>query len=83
MKKTECALCQLKNGECGRVLSVDESGGIRQRLLDLGFVPGARVKRLFSAPSGDPAAYCIRDAVIALRASDAEGITVMNYEFFR
>ena len=83
MNHSECALCDLRDGECGRVLSIGECGNLRQRLLDLGFVEGTRVKRLFSAPSGDPAAYGIRDAVIALRASDAAGITVMTNETFQ
>lgn len=83
MKNSECALCDLQDGECGRVVLLGECGNLRQRLLDLGFVEGARVKRLFSAPSGNPAAYLIRDAVIALRASDAAGITVMKYVSFQ
>ena len=83
MEKQKRALCALRDGASGRVVSIGECGGLGQRLIELGFVSGTRVNRLFSAPSGDPAAYLIRDAVIALRASDAEGITVMNYEFFR
>ena len=83
MRKSKCALCDLRDGECGAVYSLTGCGGLRQRLLDLGFVEGARVKRLFSAPSGNPAAYQIRGAVIAIRASDAAGITVMKYESFQ
>ena len=83
MNHSECALCQLRDGECGRVLTIGECGNLRQRLLDLGFVDGVRVRRLFSAPSGDPAAYLIRDAVIALRASDAAGIRVIKYVSFQ
>lgn len=79
MKNSECALCDLREGEWGRVLFIGECGNLRQRLLDLGLVEGARVKRLFAAPSGNPAAYLIRGAVIALRTSDAAGITVMKY----
>ncbi len=71
-----CALCDLKDGECARVFSVSGSGELARRLLDLGFVEGMRIRRLFAAPSGDPAAYLIREAVIALRASDAAGIAV-------
>ena len=78
MKKEVCELCGLRDGECGRVTALEEGRSLRQRLLDLGFVEGTRVKRLFSAPSGDPAAYLIREAVIALRASDAAGIKVMK-----
>ena len=83
MRKSKCALCDLRDGEWGVVYSLTGCGGLRQRLLDLGFVEGARVKRLFSAPSGNLAAYQIRGAVIAIRASDAAGITVMKYESFQ
>ncbi len=39
--------------------------------MDIGLTGGARVKYLFSAPSGEPRAYLIRGAVIALRLEDA------------
>ena len=51
-------------------------GELRRRLLDLGFTPGAAVRCLFAAPSGDPRAYMIRDSVIALRGSDASLVTL-------
>ncbi len=76
MDNSECALCDLRDGECGRVLSAGGCRELGRRLLDLGFVEGAFVKRLFAAPSGDPAAYGICGAVIALRADDASGIAV-------
>lgn len=78
MEHVVCELCCLRDGECGRVVALECGRSFRQRLLDLGFVEGARVKRLFAAPSGNPAAYLIREAVIALRASDAAGIKVMK-----
>ena len=51
-------------------------GELRRRLMDLGFTPGAAVRCLFAAPSGDPRAYMIRDSVIALRGSDASLVTL-------
>ena len=39
--------------------------------MDLGLTHGARVRCLFAAPGGDPRAYRIRGAVIALRSEDA------------
>ena len=76
MANSYCGLSELTDGQTGRILSLDGGGELRQRLLDLGFVEGARVTRLYSAPSGDPAAYGIGEAVIALRACDAAGIAV-------
>ena len=48
----------------------------RRRMLDLGLVKGTRVKALQKSPSGDPVAYFIRWAVIALRTEDAQKIIV-------
>ncbi len=75
-----CSLRCLRDGECGRILALGECGGLYKRLLDLGFIEGARVRKLFSAPSGSPAAYLVMDAVIALRSADADGIAVMKNE---
>ena len=45
-----------------------------RRLADLGLLPGAAVFCTALAPAGDPAAYLIRGAVIALRGRDAAGV---------
>ena len=49
-----------------------------RRLLDLGFVPGAHVGVEFRSPGGEPTAYRIRAALIALRAEDSEQIFVVD-----
>ena len=63
----------LRPGEMARVrgLLPDDGRNIVFRLLDLGFTRGARVRCLFAAPSGEPRAYRIRGAVVALRSEDA------------
>ena len=48
----------------------------RRRLLDLGLLPGTLVAPKMASPSGDPVAYRVRGAVIALRRSQAEQIQV-------
>lgn len=58
------------------ITSLEISGSMRRRLLDLGLTPGTDISCLFQAPSGNPRAYLIRGAVIALRNQDAEKITV-------
>ena len=64
-------LSTLKAGESASVASLVTPDPLRRRLLDLGFTPGARVCCLFTAPSGDPQAFVVRNTVIALRKSDA------------
>lgn len=46
----------------------------RRRLQELGFVPGGRVEVVQESPWGDPVAYAVCGAVIALRRSDARQI---------
>ena len=48
----------------------------RRRLLDLGLLPGTLVEAKMASPSGDPVAYRVRGAVIALRRSQADQIQV-------
>lgn len=51
-------------------------GPQRRRLLDLGIVPGTVVRAELSSASGDPVAYRIRGAVIALRRAQAQAILI-------
>lgn len=69
-------LSQLPCGREARVLCLEDRGPLRQRLLDLGMVPGTRVRCVGRAPSGDPSAYAMRGMVLALRRTDAEKIQV-------
>lgn len=68
----------LATGEEAVVVGIGERvhGGQRHRLLDLGVVPGTLVRAELRSPSGDPVAYRIRGAVIALRRAQAEDILV-------
>lgn len=71
-------LNDLPLGQVGMVTSLISSGTQRRRMLDLGLVEGTRVKALQKSPSGDPVAYLIRGAVIALRSEDADQILMQN-----
>ena len=64
-------LNELAPGGVGRV-----EGAMRRRLLELGLVAGTRVRCLGRSPLGDPSAYEIRGAVIALRDRDSAGVLV-------
>ena len=71
-------LSALAPGESGDVIALATScrGAQRRRLLDLGLVPGTRVTSELRGPSGDPSAYRIRGALIALRRDQASHIFV-------
>ncbi|MDK2820818.1 MAG: ferrous iron transport protein [Clostridia bacterium] len=66
----------LANGKSGLVTSILSEGLTRRRLLDLGLVPGSKVEVIQRSPSGDPTAFNIRGAIIALRNEDAKQILV-------
>jgi ferrous iron transport protein A len=76
MINKQVSLSDMPVGSDVIVSKVETKGTIKRRLLDLGFVPGARVKVALQSPVGDPIAYEIRGTVIALRKSDAHGILV-------
>jgi len=64
---------------CGRRAKVKELtavGNTRRRMLDLGLVADTNIESLRKSPSGDPTAYEIRGAVIALRSEEASQILV-------
>lgn len=68
----------LRPGEEGRVLSLSRRcrGPERRRFLDLGVLPGTVIRAEMRSPNGDPTAYRIRGALIALRAEQAEFIRI-------
>lgn len=68
-------LAALDAGESAVVETVGGADAMRRRLMDLGLIDGTRVTCLGKSPAGDPAAYLIRGAVIALRGADAAAVT--------
>ncbi|GJH40247.1 hypothetical protein RCZ04_07970 [Capnocytophaga sp. HP1101] len=54
----------------------DCSQEVRQRLLDLGFVRGAKIKIENISPLADPIAYTIHHTQIALRKTDAQCVVI-------
>lgn len=68
------SLDTLRVGQSGRVSRVEAEPAMQRRLFDLGLIPGTQVTCTAKSPAGDPAAYLIRGAVIALRGKDAGGV---------
>lgn len=69
-------LSALREGESAVISALRLDGAIRRRLQDLGLIEGTVVRCLQKSPSGDPAAYLIRGAVIALRKQDTGRILI-------
>ncbi len=69
-------LSSLKEGEKALVRELYINDTMRRRLQDIGLIRGTKVSCIQKSPSGNPTAYLIRGAVIALRNSDARQIIV-------
>ena len=68
-------LSEIPSNVPARIVSIEKTSLVPV-LSGLGITEGARIVRLFSAPSGDPSAYWVRGTVTAIRRSEADGITV-------
>ena len=59
----------LAPGEAATVGEILHTGEMRRRLQDIGLIRGTAVECVGRSPLGDPAAFRIRGAIIALRDS--------------
>lgn len=67
-------LKDLKRGQKVTVKELKSTGSIRRRLQDIGLIEGTEVECVQKSPAGDPVAYLIRGAVIALRSEDSSNV---------
>jgi DtxR family Mn-dependent transcriptional regulator len=74
------SLTALKLGERGVVIGISKNcrGMQRRRLMDLGIVPGTEITAELRSPSGNPTAYNIRGAMIALRKEHAHLVHIQR-----
>ena len=69
-------LKELPIGGSAVILTVGGKGSLRQHFLDMGLIPGARVKLVKYAPLGDPMELRINGYALTLRLADAAKIKV-------
>jgi len=79
-KQKHQTLNSLQQGETGEVIGISKAcrGQQRRRLMDLGVVPGSKITSEMKSISGDPIAFNIRGATIALRKQQAEQIFIKS-----
>lgn len=70
------SLTSLKEGQSAAVKRLDIEGSMRRRLMDIGLIEGSEIVCLHRSPCGNPIAYLIRGAVIALRNEDSDRILI-------
>ena len=73
---SELPLSLLPTGKHAKITCIDTSDSLRNRFYDFGIMEHTAVRALYRSPLGDPTAYHIRGAVVAIRADDAAKITV-------
>jgi ferrous iron transport protein A len=72
----QATLFDLRRGEAGVVERIDLPGDDARRLMELGFLPGARVTAGLSAPGGDPKVFQVDGSEVALRAETARRMKI-------
>jgi Fe2+ transport system protein FeoA len=70
------ALSLLQPGDQGEVIQVKAEGQVRQRLLEMGFIRGARLRVEKHAPLGDPMELVIKGYHLSLRREESSCILV-------
>ncbi len=69
-------LSELKPGERGKIIQLRTDSELRQRLIDLGMVPGSEVDVIRTAPLGDPIELGLLGYRLSLRKEEAGTILV-------
>lgn len=69
-------LTDLKRGQKAVISELVSFNDMRRRLQDIGLIEGTEVECVGRSPLGDPAAYLIRGAVIALRSEDSGSVMI-------
>ena len=69
-------LDKLPIGKDAKITAVGGQGTLRLRLLDMGLIPGTRLKITRIAPMGDPVELLIRGYRLSIRLADAKTVEV-------
>ncbi|MGI6116831.1 MAG: ferrous iron transport protein B [Bilifractor sp.] len=67
-------LHEMKPGQTAIIRKVGGSGALRQHFLDMGVIPGGKIRLIKFAPMGDPMEFQIHEYELTLRVDDARKI---------
>ncbi len=76
MEERTMPLSQLRPGNAAVVRQVKAGGALRQRLLDMGVLPGTELRIERTAPGGDPIWISLQGYQLSLRRQEAAGVLV-------
>ncbi len=68
----------IKPGEHAVIYALNSCDSMRRRLLDIGLIENTDVECVGRSPGGDPSAFLIRGAVIAIRSEDSKDIIIKS-----
>ena len=75
MNKTT-TMDKLEAGQSAVLIKLNTKGDMRRRFMDLGLIEGANIVCVGKSPAGDPKAFLIKGAVIAIRKEDSSSVCV-------
>ena len=75
MNTTLC-LNDITPGQTAVIKELNINGSMRRRLLDIGLIDGTKIECVGKSVLGDPSAFLIRGAVIAIRSEDCKNILI-------
>ena len=70
------SLNELSINEEGIIKEVKASSNIKNRLMDIGFINGTKIKKVLTSPGDNMVAYLIKGSIIAIRKDDTKDIMV-------
>jgi len=69
-------LSEMKIGQHGKILELDEESPTTQRIEEMGVTPGENIEVVRLAPMGDPMEIKVRGYLLSLRRDEAQNIKV-------
>ena len=69
-------LDQLEIGDIAKVITIDVSGELRRRLMEMGLTRGTLIEVIGKAPLGDPIEYKFKGYNLSLRKEEANKVVV-------
>ena len=69
-------LAEVETGKSAIVKNVHGYGQVSRRLMEMGIVPGIKIRVVKAAPFGDPIELKVRGYSLALRKSEAESVEI-------
>ena len=74
----DMTLNELRVGERARITKMNVRGGMRRRMQDIGFLEGAEVSCMLRGRSGEPGAFLVCGALIALREEEMKRVSALR-----